>query len=138
MVSLLGETRMTVIYHPFRTYKIRRSALSLIAHDTPVQAIYSKTTKSYLFATEMACRLYSSCKPQGNNTRPEVLYHCIHVELRNASHFANLPRGDKIQQAAQNYMVCGEGVAKKYSISLQSLDDVMTVAYAAIHSFGWT
>ncbi|XP_075735950.1 uncharacterized protein LOC142776332 isoform X1 [Rhipicephalus microplus] len=53
MVSLLGETRMTVIYHPFRTYKIRRSALSLIAHDTPVQAIYSKTTKSYLFMFEI-------------------------------------------------------------------------------------
>ncbi|XP_075735952.1 uncharacterized protein LOC142776332 isoform X3 [Rhipicephalus microplus] len=54
MVSLLGETRMTVIYHPFRTYKIRRSALSLIAHDTPVQAIYSKTTKSYLFPANVA------------------------------------------------------------------------------------
>ncbi|KAL3215670.1 hypothetical protein MRX96_033514 [Rhipicephalus microplus] len=107
-----------------------KEAIFAVAKAVPPKAVHE--------ATEMACRLYSSCKPQGNNTRPEVLYHCIHVELRNASHFANLPRGDKIQQAAQNYMVCGEGVAKKYSISLQSLDDVMTVAYAAIHSFGWT
>ncbi|KAL3215672.1 hypothetical protein MRX96_033515 [Rhipicephalus microplus] len=93
--------------------------------------------------TERGCRLYNACKPSTNEAQPDVLYDCLNLAFADAVRTFTvisppLPRGEEIQRAAQNYMVCGVGVAKKYSISLETLDDVMAVAYTAIHSFGWT
>ncbi|XP_075726761.1 uncharacterized protein LOC142768636 [Rhipicephalus microplus] len=87
---------------------------------------------------EMACRIYNACKPSVIETPPDVMYDCAYSVTQNVSHFTYFGMPDQFQHIAKNYLACAQNSMKKYSVPLQTIDDVITVAYVAVHTFGWT